>query len=180
MPSQSATVAKALLKELEAIAQKFSTATKEAHALAPAHEQGGDISTATAELEAAIHTMEEAANAILDAVELVQNAVDESPLAKDQKVNDALMEIITACNFQDLSGQRIRKVASILEFVEPRTGRLIAILTGGEMPDTPAPAPQKKKRIHKDGFDETALLNGPQSGEDALSQEDIDALFDKS
>lgn len=163
-----------LRQELEEIAGKLEEASQETRELMQAQSHQSDISNATLELDAAIKATEDAANCILDAAELVQARVLDSPLASDEEVNEALMEIITACNFQDLSGQRIRKVVTVLQFIAPKIQNLIAVLL--EEGEKTAAASQVIGRE----LDDRSLMNGPQLPDKAPTQADIDALFDKN
>lgn len=159
-----------LRRELEEIAAKLQEVTQETLTLA-AEPGSTDISIACQELDAAVETMEEAANTIMDAAEkaLVNGS--------DEAMQNTLMEIITACNFQDLSGQRIRKVSRVLGFVEPKIKKLISLL----VEDDQLPNKVLEAVSHGD-VDEKGnrLMNGPALPGNAVSQADIDALFDKS
>jgi chemotaxis protein CheZ len=80
--------------------------------------------------------------------------------------------VFEACNFQDLTGQRITKVVNTLRFVEERIIKMMEIWGGAD----------KFKDIeveleHRMG--DQGLLNGPSLGtdQDIASQDDIDALF---
>ena len=78
----------------------------------------------------------EAPNAqIITAAEDIEDAADtlaaclkqrqQKALAHD--IQDHVIRIFEACNFQDLSGQRINKVMATLTFVEERVARMVAI-----------------------------------------------------
>lgn len=151
--------------ELQEIVSKLNEAAEETISISAAPK--GGLATATDELAAAKKTTEDAANTILDAAEVLQGVIEKSPLSANQTVNNAIMEIITACNFQDLSGQRITKVTSVLEHIRPRIERLVEILVQGE------------KLQSMPGSGEVDLLGGPQLG-GGPSQDEIDALFDKT
>ncbi|MDD7911371.1 MULTISPECIES: protein phosphatase CheZ [Pseudovibrio] len=91
-------------------------------------------------------------------------------------VNDIQERVITifeACNFQDLTGQRITKVVATLSFVEERIIRMMEIWGGLEsFKDVEVPEEPPKD-------ENEALLHGPSlDGEEGVvSQDDIDALF---
>ena len=86
---------------------------------------------ASRELDAVADGTERATQRILDAAEGIDEAADtlsavlkheqERALAGD--IRDHVVRIFEACNFQDLSGQRIAKVLSTLNFVEDRVPR---------------------------------------------------------
>ena len=82
------------------------------------------------------------------------------------------MRIFEACNFQDITGQRITKVVGAIKFIEDRIDRMIEILGGqSALRDVELPA---------DDVDaNAALLAGPQLETDPkISQDDIDRFFD--
>ena len=84
---------------------------------------------------------------------------------------DAVVSIFEACNFQDITGQRITKVVRTLKHIEGKIEVLIQAL-GEEV--------QKSHRsaAAADPNNEDSLLNGPQLQGKAISQAEIDALFD--
>ena len=88
-------------------------------------------------------------------------------------IDDAMgktINIMEACNFQDLSGQRTTKVVKTIQYLEERILSMIDIwgeegFNGIEVDN---------EALEGDA----ALLNGPQDQETAIDQSDIDALFD--
>jgi chemotaxis protein CheZ len=76
-----------------------------------------------------------------------------------------------ACAFQDITGQRIRKVLSAMRSVEERIATLVALM-GIRQEDLPS---------HQDDAapgSDAALLNGPSSSaEGGLGQTAVDDLF---
>jgi len=83
-----------------------------------------------------------------------------------------VLRIFEACNFQDLSGQRIAKVMATLQFVENRIARMMEIWGGAESFKAYAAAMAERQR-------HPALLHGPRLDDEPghASQADIDALF---
>jgi chemotaxis protein CheZ len=81
-----------------------------------------------------------------------------------------VLRIFEACNFQDLTGQRITKVLATLQFVEERIARLIDIAGGIEAFKSQAMLPATGRG---------AMLHGPKlDGDDGhLSQADVDAIL---
>jgi chemotaxis protein CheZ len=133
------------------------------------------------ELDAVIGATEEAATSILAAVEDIENHANMLRAAgigagRNDHVGAILDRVVTlyeACNFQDLTGQRISKIVGVLKFVEERLDRMIGVWGGleafKELVDQPPPED-----------DERSLLNGPKldSDDGHVDQTDIDALFD--
>jgi chemotaxis protein CheZ len=92
----------------------------------------------------------------------VQNMADEA--------NAKTIDILEACNFQDISGQRTTKVIKTINYLEERILSMIGIW--GE--DGFEGIEVEKHALEGDA----ALLHGPQHEEVAINQADIDALFD--
>jgi chemotaxis protein CheZ len=82
-----------------------------------------------------------------------------------------VVQIFEACNFQDLTGQRVAHVLETLKFVEEHVGRLLAIWQGIEQF---APVV-----LGADAGEDRRLLNGPKLPDDRghASQDDIDGMF---
>jgi chemotaxis protein CheZ len=89
-----------------------------------------------------------------------------------QEIQDQIIQVYEACNFQDLTGQRITKVVNTLRFVEERIIRMMDIWGGIE-----SFRDIEVELEHRLG--DQALLNGPSLDHDQniASQDDIDALF---
>jgi chemotaxis protein CheZ len=81
--------------------------------------------------------------------------------------------IYEACNFQDITGQRISKVVATLKTIETRLVSLAAAVGHGEgAAKSGKPAPQDGSK----GSD-AGLLNGPQLPQNATKQDEVDALL---
>ena len=154
------------------------------HEIATLHEGAFDgVGTAvvTRELDAVAESAEHATKQILNAAEEIEDAANtlsaclkqqqEQALAQD--IQDHVIRIFEACNFQDLSGQRITKVLATLKFVEDHIARMMEVWGGIEAfrEYTPAAKAARDK--------ERKLVHGPKlEGERGhASQSDIDTLF---
>jgi chemotaxis protein CheZ len=162
--------------EIKKIAQFIAEAKLEIVAISlPEDKSGNDknLSNAAIELTEVVRHTEEATNTIMDKAEAIMLMAGE---LADSNAGAALGEhavgILEACSFQDITGQRIKKVMSTLEQIELRVGRLVKLL-GGDLPDSVkiASIDTGKRRADED------LLNGPQLGKDKPSQADVDKLF---
>jgi chemotaxis protein CheZ len=134
----------------------------------------------TNELDAVVIGTEGATETILSSAEYIDETAntlsarlgkEDAELAND--IRDKVIQIFEACNFQDLTGQRITKVVSTLRFVEDRIMQMMDIWGGIEtFKDI-----EVEQRELKEG--DAALLNGPalESDVDVATQDDIDALF---
>jgi chemotaxis regulatin CheY-phosphate phosphatase CheZ len=76
---------------------------------------------------------------------------------------------MTACSFQDLTGQRITKVVNALRYIETRINAMIGIWGIDE-------AAKAEASKADDARPDAHLLNGPQT--EAADQSEIDSLFD--
>jgi chemotaxis protein CheZ len=136
------------------------------------------------ELDAVVVGTEQATEKILKSAEDIdQIANNMSSLLKGeyaqglaQDVRDHVVKIFEACNFQDLTGQRIGKVLSTLKFIEQRIDRMQEIWRDIERV---VPAPPATPRGTND---ESKFLNGPKLDGDSghASQADIDVIFDSN
>ncbi len=86
-----------------------------------------------------------------------------------------LSDIMMAQDFQDLSGQVIKKVVDIINRTEVQLVQLLLDSSPGCPPPAPAPAPEPDNAL-PDTVD-THQLDGPQTAEAALKQSDVDDLL---
>jgi chemotaxis protein CheZ len=131
---------------------------------------------AAGKLGAAIEGMEKATEKILKSAEIIDDSAKALAAAMKtdyergltQEIQDHVVKIYEACNFQDLSGQRIGHVIETLNSIEDQVEGMLERHNG-----RPADAPAGKP------FVPPALLNGPRLDGDSghTSQSDIDALF---
>jgi chemotaxis protein CheZ len=140
------------------------------------------LGAASSELDAIVKATEVATNDILTAAEAIElESVNIAGLCNDnhealnasERIVGHVMAILEACNFQDITGQRINKVVQTVHFIETRVGAMIDIWGAEAFCELPVP------EARADGSDSEAdLLNGPQLANEGISQADIDALFD--
>lgn len=165
--------------EIEKIAQYIAEAKLEIASISlPADQTGNEknITHATMQLTEVVRHTEEATNSIMDKSDAIMliagNLMDKDPEASAQLSEHAL-GILEACSFQDITGQRIKKVLNTLEQIELRISRLVKLF-GGTLPD----------RLNVEDIDnghrrpDEDLLNGPQLSNAKPTQDDIDKLFD--
>jgi chemotaxis protein CheZ len=126
-----------------------------------------DMPGATLELDAVAKATEKAANDIMDATETIQGIAGKlSDNAAKEALSEQTTKIFNACDFQDLTGQRITKVMRVMSIIENKVAKLIEAFSE-EHPDV-AGATE---------FTDADLMNGPQLVDKAPSQDDIDKLF---
>jgi chemotaxis protein CheZ len=162
-----------LYHEVEALADYIHKAKAEIAALRPQDIQQQYIASATDELDAIVGATETATNNILDAAEKLEELAGEMEPAISSRLTDVTTAVYEACNFQDITGQRITKVVRALKHIEDRIEALVAAFgpVSAAQPSGPAVADGVKPVTDED------LLNGPQLPEKAHDQASIDALF---
>ncbi|WP_321342641.1 protein phosphatase CheZ [Breoghania sp.] len=169
-----------LKSELDEIYEAINRTKHEIATLHHSGFEGEEMKRVTNELDAIVVGTEGATDQILAAAEVIdENAglLTRSLTGDDevhaQEIQQKVLTIFEACNFQDLTGQRITKVVRTLSFIEDRIIRMMEIWGGVEtFKDM-----EIEERERREG--DMALLNGPALETDTgvASQDDIDALF---
>lgn len=152
---------RALYAQIEEICRQFKQIRNEASGIV----ENSAMPDATLHLNDVLQATEEAATAILDAAIAIGAIVDGPTISKNLKdqINEQLSRIFEAASFQDISGQRIKKVLQHLNELEGQLSRLSENARGSEAQAPKAPV--------------DPLLNGPALSSQAPSQADIDHLF---
>ncbi|GBU19964.1 MULTISPECIES: protein phosphatase CheZ [Methylobacterium] len=173
----------AMRGELDKMKEAITRTKEELAALHRSEHNGKGMRRAADELDAVVESTERATTSLLGAIEDIEtqaNMLRAQRLARAGQENvDAILERVVvayeACNFQDLTGQRISKIVNVMKFVEDHLDRVIEAWGGLEgfrdlvgLPASPSVD------------DESSLLNGPKLEDDIghVDQNDIDALFD--
>ncbi len=177
MSSQSEVAA--LKKELLGLFQYMQRVRQEIAAINRPVDEEHQFDSMAEQLDAIVAATEKATNTIMEMMEKNGKAIDQlRGMAKSKKVGALLdgmesnqAEVFEACSFQDITGQRINKVAKSLTYVETRVGNLIDIWGKAELDSVEVMVDKVKTEDEK-------LLEGPQLEGKGLSQDDIDALFD--
>lgn len=115
------------------------------------------------ELEAIITDTEQAANTILDAADRISQYLDEDKTggvggATREKIKADIQEILMACTFQDLTGQRIRNTLNNLHQIETRISSTFDRLGIKLQPDQDAIDQKVQKASSQEEID--AILSG--------------------
>ena len=139
---------------------------------------------ASEQLSEVVEATEQATNKIIACVEELDDTINEIRAQLPEgyalnRVNDmgeVITRIFEACNFQDLTGQRITKVVRALTFIEERVDAMMSAWNMKEFETMPLPPSITK-------HDGELQLHGPRdhgnNGNNGdFSQSDIDALFD--
>jgi len=168
--------------ELDLIHDAITRTKREIAVLHGKSFNGDEMAKVNGELGAVVGGTEQATQQILEAAEAIDqastalskvNTPDQQKLLSEE-IQERVISIFEACNFQDLTGQRISKVMSTMKFIEHHINSMMDIWGGVDAIKAHAPAHVDTR----EGDDK--LLNGPKLDGDAghASQDDIDALFD--
>jgi chemotaxis protein CheZ len=166
-----------LYAELEALARYIADAKSEIAALRPDEIRNRHLPTATDELEAIVGATEQATNGILEAMEVIEGLVGEMPAELGEKVTDSVTRVYEACNFQDITGQRITKVVKALQHIEQKVDGLLAVFGDDIAQRHQAAMAEAGAPEHTEADQDKKLLNGPQLPDDASTQDEIDRLM---
>ena len=168
--------------ELDLIHDAINRTKREIATLHGKSFDGQEMAKVNGELGAVVGGTEQATQQILEAVEAIDQAAtalsknisaDQQKLLSEE-IQERVVAIFEACNFQDLTGQRISKVMSTMKFIEQHINAMMDIWGGVDAIKAHAPP------IVDTREGDAKLLNGPKlDGDDGhASQNDIDALFD--
>jgi chemotaxis regulatin CheY-phosphate phosphatase CheZ len=170
--------------DLADMAEAISRTKQEISQMKLDTEHGGRFSDACHELDAIVGQTEQATNEILHAAEGIQEAAwtlreagGEDELC--DKLDTHATDIYTACSFQDLTGQRTRKVVTVLRYLESRINSMMGIWglgEGGEF-DEPVAKPAAAPADPTDTRPDAHLLNGPQLHGRGVVQTDVDDIL---
>ncbi|PCJ98589.1 MAG: hypothetical protein COA45_07680 [Zetaproteobacteria bacterium] len=167
----------------DAITQRFSEILEVLSAIN--YKGSGDSAANTGvELEAVIEDTEKAANHILDAADrIVEYVSDEKDWDNEEKRNklreriqNDIQEILMACTFQDLTGQRIRNTLNNLHDIEERLSSTFERLGIDVKPSQEKIKERLVKAANQDDVD--AMFDAAPASGGATSQDDIDGMFD--
>ncbi len=163
-----------LFGELKELASVIATTKQEIASLRPDEIREQHIRSANDELDAIVGSTEEATNAIMEAVEKIEELAPTLDSDKEAVLVDAVTAVYVACSFQDITGQRINKVVGALKQIESKVEGLLGAF-GDEV------ARERHERLETEMAAEKRvgenLLHGPQSTGEAQNQDDIDALL---
>jgi len=168
--------------ELDLIHDAISRTKREIAVLHGKSFNGEEMAKVNGELGAVVGGTEQATQQILEAAETIDQAatalskvtsLDQQKLLAEE-IQERVVAIFEACNFQDLTGQRINKVMTTMKFVENHINAMMDIWGGVDAIKAHAPPIVDARE------GDAKLLNGPKTDGDVghASQDDIDALFD--
>jgi chemotaxis protein CheZ len=168
--------------ELDLIHDAINRTKREIAVLHGKSFDGEEMAKVNGELGAVVGGTEHATQQILEATEAIDQAATalskvsspEQQMLLSEEIQERVVSIFEACNFQDLTGQRISKVMSTMKFIEQHINEMMNIWGGVDAIKAHAP------HIIDTREGDARLLNGPKLDGDQghASQDDIDALFD--
>jgi chemotaxis protein CheZ len=168
--------------ELDLIHDAINRTKREIAVLHGKSFDGQEMAKVNGELGAVVGGTEQATQQILEAAESIDQAASalskvnspEQQKVLSEEIQERIISIYEACNFQDLTGQRISKVMTTMKFIENHINVMMEIWGGVDAIKAHAPP------IIDTREGDARLLNGPKLDGDPghASQDDIDALFD--
>lgn len=139
----------------------------------PASLRDEDLPLAREELEAIVAHTEEATNTIMELAETMMG-LDPEESNYSETINDSLMQIFEACAFQDITGQRAGKVADTIATTSEQIS-VVASVLGSAHDKTVGPAEETEEEARR----RENLLHGPQSGSQAITQDEVDEMINQ-
>lgn len=173
--------AEKLRSELQQLSDAIQRTKEEIVSLRRAPRGDDKIGGASEALRAVVQDTEQATDGIIEAAEAIEElggrlaAQTDDPATREltDALGDHVTQIFEACNFQDITGQRITRVVQTMEFIDERVARMMEIWGGdAAFADATPAAPEETAPVGE-------ILDGPSAAPDQkISQEDIDKLFD--
>jgi chemotaxis regulatin CheY-phosphate phosphatase CheZ len=168
-------------QELREMSAYIHQTRREIAALRPIDAGANRIMAATGELEGIVSATERATSDILNGVERIQGLAAKLPKDGEvgkiaEEIQNHVTDVLTACSFQDITGQRTTKVVNTLHYIEQRVNSMIEIWgVHGVAPPGAVTTPGGEV---EDKRPDAHLMNGP-AADGGPSQADVDALFEQ-
>ncbi|RED51564.1 chemotaxis protein CheZ [Aestuariispira insulae] len=167
-----------LRRDLQELSEAIEKTKQEIAMLGTENESDDKLNSASIELSAVVQDTEAATDNIIAAAEKIEglgdtirnHTDDPEEHATLDELSEQIVQIFEACNFQDITGQRITKVVNTMKFIDDRIKRMMDIWGGSELFKGLVEA----EEVVEDG----EVMHGPALPDERISQADIDALFD--
>jgi len=159
-------------QEIARLAKYIIEAKGEIFAISTNDKQEHVITNASQHLDEVIRATEQATTKIMDSADKIQSLATGMGGDRGREIVSVTGEIYEACNFQDITGQRINKVIKLLTNIEERINKLNELFGAHHNNAIDGAADQAPHELT-----EKDLLNGPQLPGQGSSQEEIDELF---
>lgn len=166
--------------DLEELADYIHDTKRDIMRLRPEEISDEHLPSAAVELDAIVSATEGATHSIMEAAERIEDVAGEIGGEMADQLRDATTAIYEACSFQDITGQRVGKVVVALKNIENKIDELIGAF--GDESDEGREERRRRREEERERLRQEAvaggdLREGPQLPDDAVSQDDIDALF---
>lgn len=163
-----------LRRELQDMSHSIVQTRQEIAAIKPVDPGNNRIMAATEELDAIVTATERATSDILTAAERLSEigeTMRQDGVAERlcDEIATLATNILMACSFQDITGQRTTKVVNVLRYLEQRVNTMIEIWGVSDAPARSMEIEDKRPDAH--------LLSGPAREGEGVSQDDVDRLF---
>lgn len=167
-----------LRSELTGLFRYLERVREEIAAISRPADENFEFDSMGEQLDAIVKATEKATNTIMEATENSIDAVGKLRKSNTDPAQAALLDqiagngndILEACSFQDITGQRVNKVIKSVTYVEERINALIEVWGKEEVDKVEVESVEKTE--------DEKLLAGPQLEGKGLDQAAIDALFD--
>lgn len=189
--SQGNATTEKLYQELGELARYINNAKKELQEVKSSNIADEHLPSATNQLDAIVHMTEQATSKIMDECDRVtmfhndmrERLINMDPPLEpdalagvDDSINEAaasITRVYEACNFQDITVQRVQKVVRALQEIERQVLRMVVVF--GLMENKNQLDAETQAELQEDA----ALLNGPQLSGQGLDQDEIDSILAK-
>ncbi len=160
--------------QLQKLAEFIAKTRSEISSLVPHDVKTEFLVKAADELDAIVQSTATATHRIMDAADALMEVAGGLEKDSSDKVTAAVMSIYEACTFQDITGQRVTKIVSMLKVIEERIDKMVSVMgeadSGLKTADAPAAVPAAPAGGGSD-------LHGPALPGRGPSQADIDRIF---
>jgi chemotaxis protein CheZ len=157
-----------LFGEMRDLIKIMEDTRKELSALGAEALSSTHVNKAHLEIEEIVQETAAASTKIMDACEDITSEILHIDGEIGGTIEGHVMRIYEACSFQDITGQRLTKVASSLRTID---GKLKDMLEAFGM------KMNENAVLEETREGDAALLNGPQVSAQAISQDEIDRLL---
>ena len=167
-----------LRRDLQELSEAIDKTKQEIAMLGIENDADDKLGSASIELSAVVQDTEAATDNIIAAAEKIEGLGDSIRNHTDDpeehatldELSEQIVQIFEACNFQDITGQRITKVVNTMHFIDERIHKMMDIWGGSEL----FQGLVESEEVVEDG----EVMHGPALPDERISQDDIDALFD--
>jgi chemotaxis protein CheZ len=164
-----------VVHELFDLATQIDALYQDISSVEPQEIKAQQIKSAHDELSAIVESTQGATFQIIGEAEKLEKIGKTLPPEAQAAMTESVTRIYEACGFQDITGQRIKKVVSTLRMIENRVDGLITALGGVPPSVAREEAAAAQQTINID--DDASLMHGPSLPGQAISQEEIDKLL---